>query len=123
MIDRLNMAGNLIQSNASASEVIRKGPTKAIENNVSKDQSEARESQYNHPTKKKVEEVVKGLNNFLEPSHTSLRFKFHEKLNKYYVTIVDDVTDEVVKEIPVKRLLDLYADMAQHLGLLVDKRI
>jgi flagellar protein FlaG len=70
-----------------------------------------------------LEEVVDGLNHFLEPTHTSVRFKLHEKLNEYYVVIINDNTDEVVKDIPAKKLLDTYATMAEHLGLFVDRKI
>lgn len=77
------------------------------------------------PAKKKEEviEVVDSLNKFLEASHTSLKFELHEELNEYYVTLVDDVTQEVIKEIPSKKLLDLYAAMTEFVGLVVDKKI
>lgn len=73
--------------------------------------------------KEEIETVVNSLNDFLQPTHTSLKFQLHDKLNEYYVTIVDDETKEVVKEIPSKKLLDMHAAMAEYLGLLVDKKI
>jgi flagellar protein FlaG len=85
---------------------------------------EEKQSQPNDQKKKeKLEAVVKGLNDFLQPAHTSIKFNLHEKLNEYYVTVIDDKTKEVIKEIPAKKLLDMYADMAERVGLLVDKRI
>ncbi|WP_081979019.1 flagellar protein FlaG [Heyndrickxia ginsengihumi] len=51
-----------------------------------------------------------------------MKFQFHEKLQKYYVAIIDDQTNEVIKEIPPKTLLDTYADMMGHLGLLVNTK-
>jgi flagellar protein FlaG len=73
--------------------------------------------------KEKLEEVVKSMNGFLQPSHTSLKFQLHEKLQEYYVSVVDDVTKEVVREIPSKKLLDMYAAMSEFLGLVVDQKI
>ncbi|MFD0050250.1 flagellar protein FlaG [Actinomycetes bacterium NPDC127524] len=73
--------------------------------------------------KEKVEEVVDSLNRFLEPTHTSLKFKLHEKLNEYYVTVIDDKTQETIREIPSKKLLDLYAAMTDFVGIMVDKKI
>lgn len=70
-----------------------------------------------------VTEVIESMNKFLQASHTSLKFELHEELNEYYVTLVDDVTQEVVKEIPSKKLLDVYAAMTEFLGLMVDKKI
>lgn len=78
---------------------------------------------FDHKKKQEIEDVVKSLNNFLKPSHSSLKFEYHEDLNEYYVTVVDDVTKEVIKEIPPKKLLDMYAAMTEYVGLMVDKKI
>ncbi|MFK2825496.1 flagellar protein FlaG [Bacillus sp. B190/17] len=73
--------------------------------------------------KEEMEKIVLGMNDFLKPSNTHLKFEFHEKLEEYYVTMVDDVTHEVIKEIPAKKLLDMYAAMKEYLGILVDRKI
>ncbi|WP_445487961.1 flagellar protein FlaG [Niallia sp. 03133] len=73
-------------------------------------------------SEKKLNDIVQGMNDFMEPSHTSVKFQLHEKLNEYYVTIVDDATHEVVKEIPSKKFLDMYAAMTEFVGLVVDKK-
>jgi flagellar protein FlaG len=73
--------------------------------------------------KEKLEGVVEGLNKFLQQSQTSLKFQYHEKLQEYYVTLVDDKTKAVVREIPPKKMLDFYAAMTEFLGLIVDKKI
>jgi flagellar protein FlaG len=73
--------------------------------------------------KEKLEEVVKGLNEFLQPSHTSIKFELHDELKEYYVQIVDERTNEVIREIPPKKLLDMYAAMMEFVGLIVDKKI
>ncbi|QOR66246.1 flagellar protein FlaG [Cytobacillus suaedae] len=74
-------------------------------------------------SEEKLKGVVNGLNDFLQPTHTSLKFELHDKLNEYYVTIVDDQTKEVVREIPSKKLLDMYAAMTEFVGFIVDKKI
>lgn len=71
----------------------------------------------------KVETVVSTLNRIMEPLQTDLKFQYHEKLNEYYVTVVNPITHEVIKEIPPKELLDKYAVMAELMGFLVDKKI
>jgi flagellar protein FlaG len=75
------------------------------------------------PTKEKLEKVISAMNDLLEPAHTSSKFVLHEKLNDYYVQIVDEVTKEVVKEIPNKKFLDMYAEMIDFMGIFVDKKI
>jgi len=71
----------------------------------------------------KAKQMTDSMNKFLETANTQLRFKFHEKLNEYYVTIVDSSTDEVIREIPSKKLLDIHAAMREFVGLLVDQKI
>ena len=74
-------------------------------------------------TKENVQQVIDSLNKFLEPNSTSVKFELHEELNEYYVTIVNDDTHEVVREIPSKKILDIYAAMTEFLGFVVDKKI
>ncbi len=72
---------------------------------------------------KDVESVVTILNGFIDPSRTNLKFVYHEQLNEYYVTVVNPLTNETVKEIPPKKMLDMYAAMAEFMGILIDKKI
>lgn len=74
-------------------------------------------------TKEKMEEVVQGMNDFIQPAKTSIKFVLHDRLNDYYVRVVDDKTNEIIKEIPSSKLLDAYADMMEFVGLLVDRKI
>ncbi len=83
-------------------------------------QQAARE--YDLPVKK-AKELTAGMNKFLESVDTQLRFKMHDELNEYYVTIVDSKTDEVIREIPSKKLMDMHAEMKKFLGLLIDRKI
>jgi flagellar protein FlaG len=89
-------------------------------NKISAEQTH--ESPQKPPSKEKTEEVVNSMNEFLKASNTHLKFEFHEELQEYYVAIVDERTNEVVKEIPSKKLLDMYAAMTEYVGLMVDKK-
>ncbi|WP_080873268.1 flagellar protein FlaG [Oceanobacillus timonensis] len=70
-----------------------------------------------------VEQVIEKMNDFLKPVRRNIKFEMHEKLEKYYVTVVDADKEEVIREIPPKKMLDMYAEMADFMGLLVNKRI
>ncbi|MGM8364590.1 flagellar protein FlaG [Virgibacillus sp. W0181] len=72
---------------------------------------------------KDVETVVDQLNGFIDPQQTNLKFEFHDELNEYYVTVVNPLTNEVIKEIPPKKMLDMYAAMANFMGILIDEKI
>ncbi len=74
-------------------------------------------------SKDQIKQKVDAVNKFLQPEHTSIRFHFHEKLHEYYVDVVDTNTKKVLREIPPKKFLDMYASMLESIGLLVDHRI
>ncbi|MFS0817747.1 flagellar protein FlaG [Lysinibacillus sp. 1P01SD] len=71
----------------------------------------------------KVQEAVKKMNEMLEVNNSASKFKYHEGLERYYVTVVNKDTDEVVKEIPPKKLLDAFYEMQKMLGMIVDEKI
>ncbi len=119
-IDRVHQ---LINSNtARVTPVEKVQPSQPIEDTLKKPEQNQGEKQ-SGVDKKKMEEVVKGLNDFIQPVSTSIQFVLHEKLNDFYVTIINDQTKEVIREIPSKKVLDTYANMMESIGLLVDKKI
>jgi len=70
-----------------------------------------------------LERAVAFANSHLKTSKQYLKFEYHDQLNKYYVKVVNEETEEVVREIPPKKLLDMFAAMANVMGILVDKKI
>jgi flagellar protein FlaG len=75
------------------------------------------------PSKEAIDAVLKDLNDMLKPHQTSVKYKHYEKLNENYVQVVDDKTNQVIKEIPSKKMLDFYSSMLEFIGVLVDKKI
>ena len=74
-------------------------------------------------TKEILETRVEGMNEFLEPTTTAVKFQLHEELNEYYVQVINPFTDEVIREIPNKKFLDMYASMTELMGLIVDEKL
>ncbi|WP_026672361.1 flagellar protein FlaG [Alkalihalobacterium bogoriense] len=72
---------------------------------------------------KVIEAQVDGLNKMLEPHSVGLKFNVHEKLDRLYVQVVDRNTDDVIREIPPEKFLDMVSSMLEHAGLLVDKKV
>lgn len=70
-----------------------------------------------------LHKTIQAANKLLEPTQVHIEFELHEKLNEYYVKVINNKTDEVIKEIPSKEWLDFYAAMAEFMGFLVDKSI
>lgn len=71
----------------------------------------------------KIHQAVDSLNEFLEINNSTSKFLFHEGLNRYFVQVVNTQTDEVVKEIPPKKLLDAFYEMQKLVGMIVDEKI
>lgn len=74
-------------------------------------------------TREEVIAAVDSLNDFMEVSNYSSRFVFHDGLGKYFVQLIDPSNDEVIKEIPPKKLLDAFYEMQKMLGMIVDEKI
>ncbi|MDR7073134.1 flagellar protein FlaG [Fictibacillus barbaricus] len=108
---------------AISSPVFQKSEPVLKSQNLQEDTSKAEASVTVKPTKEKLEKVISAMNDMLKPSQTSTKFVLHEKLNEYYVQIVDETTKEVVKEIPNKKFLDMYSEMIDFMGIFVDKKI
>jgi flagellar protein FlaG len=74
-------------------------------------------------TKEEINKEITHLNKWLESKSSHLKFVLHDKLNEYYVQIISDNSDEVVREIPSKKVMDAIAVFRENLGLLIDKKI
>lgn len=120
-IDRLSSQSNTTMIDNMYIEKVNRISAQKNEDPKLTNKQEQKESK--SLSKVELNEIVNGMNQFLQPSHTSLKFELHEKLQEYYVKIVDDKTNEVIREIPSEKLLDMYAAMTEFLGLVVDKKI
>jgi flagellar protein FlaG len=69
----------------------------------------------------KVKAALESFNEILKPTH--LEFKMHDESGRYFVKIVDDKTQEVIKQIPSEEFLKMISETKNQLGLLVDKRV
>ncbi len=74
-------------------------------------------------SKEKLQQAVNTINEFLQINHNASKFVFHDGLDRYFVQVVDTQTEEVVKEIPPKKLLDAFYEMQKLLGMIVDEKI
>ena len=68
----------------------------------------------------KMEKAIDKANSTTESLNMSLRFRLHEDSDRYMVEVVDIKEDEVIKEIPPEKLLNLVAQIQNLIGLLID---
>jgi len=81
------------------------------------------EEQEQSVSKEKLQQAVDSVNEFLQMNHSESKFVLHEGLDRYFVQVVDTETEEVVKEIPPKKLLDAFYEMQKLVGMIVDEKI
>ena len=77
----------------------------------------------NEITHEKMQQAVDSINEIFEINNSELKFVFHDGLKEYFVQLVNSETEEVVREIPSKKLLDVFYDMQKLVGMIVDEKI
>lgn len=73
--------------------------------------------------KEKVQKAVDALNEFMTVQNRNSKFVMHDGLERYYVEVVNAETDEVIREVPPRKLLDAFYTMQKFLGMIVDEKI
>lgn len=73
-------------------------------------------------TEKTYAKAVEEANKKLVSTNKEMRLSIHEKTKKINIKIIDKETDEVIKEYPPEKLLDIFAKMIELSGLIVDEK-
>lgn len=75
-------------------------------------------------SKQDLDKAISKLNKFLEDEKTHAEYSVHDTFsNRVIIKIIDDKTDEVIMEVPQKKILDAVAAMCKAAGVLVDKKV
>lgn len=72
---------------------------------------------------KKLIEAIEKANKTLMGVNTSFEFTIHEQTKEIMVRVINSETNEVIREIPPEKILDLVAKIWELAGILVDERI
>ncbi|MGN0436011.1 MAG: flagellar protein FlaG [Wujia sp.] len=122
-------ADTQVASVASQIKVETITPTEAGNNNgknlwEDKDKDRAAVKSDGEIAPEKVKSAVDDLNKQIRSNikHTNLSFKYHEDTNRISITVTDSDTDEVIREIPPEKALDMLAKAWEMAGLLVDEK-
>ena len=69
-----------------------------------------------------LEKAVEDTNSMIFRENEKFEFRVHERTGRIMVKLVNVDTDEVIKEIPPEKILDLVASIWDLVGILVDER-
>lgn len=73
--------------------------------------------------KEKVKKAIDALNEFMTIQNRNSKFVMHDGLDRYYVEVIDAETEEVIREVPPRKLLDAFYTMQKFLGMIIDEKI
>lgn len=72
--------------------------------------------------KEELQKVAADMTEVMQSLNTDIQFSVHEKTGRLIVRVVDDKTQQVLKEIPSKEMLDTIAAIRDYVGALLDKK-
>ena len=74
------------------------------------------------PSDEEIKSAIKEANKRAVFGHASAEFSYHEATKRISVKIVDQDTNEVIREIPPEKTLDMISKMWELAGLVVDEK-
>lgn len=74
------------------------------------------------PNEKQVKAAVDGVNSKLKMTKTRCEFSVHESTNRISIKIIDKETDELIREVPPEKTLEMIEKAWEIAGLLVDEK-
>lgn len=73
--------------------------------------------------RRQLDFAVESVNKALETEQRGLQFSVHEETSRIMVKVVDrNNNDEVIRELPPEKVLDMVAQLRKMIGVLIDER-
>ncbi len=72
---------------------------------------------------KKLTEMVRDVNDFLQETHRTILFKIDEKSGEVLIQVQDSKTHEVIRQIPSEEMLEIAKHLDQGKVLIFKKRV
>lgn len=70
----------------------------------------------------RLDAIANMVNSMLKTSYRRLDISVHEKTKKVMVKIIDTSSDELIREVPPEKALDILANMWELAGILLDTK-
>lgn len=81
------------------------------------------EAQWQAANVEDVRQATEALNETVRALNGRLSFVLHEESGRMQVRVIDNQTQEVVKEIPPTEVLEVVARIREMIGVLLDKKV
>lgn len=93
-----------------------------LKNTLEMQQGEFQQEKEAQNKEKQLLDLIEKSGGKFETHNNQLSFAMHEATKQVMVKVIDKATQEVIREIPSKKVLDIVADRMEAAGLFVDKR-
>ncbi len=91
----------------------------ALSNVLGKDTTSVQEKEVNE---EEVYKAIEKANESFKGKNARFEYSIHEDTKRIMVKVVDPVSDEVIKEIPAEKILDMVAKIWEISGMFVDEK-
>ena len=97
---------------------------KEVEGKESKMENSYFTNQENNIEEKRkiIIDAIEKASGKIEIESKGLQFSIHDKTNQIMIKVIDQNTNEVIKEVPSEKILDMMAKMVELSGSFVDER-
>lgn len=77
---------------------------------------------YKEINEKFIKSEISKVNSRIKRHNIKCKFDYHDEINRITIKIMDKDTEEVIREIPPEKTLDMIQKMWELAGLLIDER-
>ncbi len=74
------------------------------------------------PNDKQIKEAISRINSKIKERRTRCEFTYHEESKRISIKMIDEATDEVIKEIPPEDTVKMADKLWEMAGMLIDER-
>lgn len=86
------------------------------------DENQNQSGKEGQATEKQIQAAIKHVKRASQMSRTRCEFSYHERTKRVSIKVLDEDTNEVIKEIPPEESLEMVEKMWEMAGILVDER-
>lgn len=114
-VESTNVTGTPLQQPQKAAESVDTG-----RKNLEKGKAEPQEESSTDANSVQAEEILNKIKSLSEDGQYSVRFESDQEFDELVVKVVDNETDEVIRQVPAEEVLGMKASLADFRGNLVN---
>ena len=125
-VDRFNTAETTIprQGSRQVEQTTQQHKQASVKGQVDKrvKRNEVDRAEKHENDMKELKEAIDQANKSFKPMNRRFEYSVHEALHRVSIKVIDSNTDEMIREIPPEKLLDMVANMLEVAGIIMDER-